>query len=63
MEAKKTTLYFYNNDTQVGTGYFLILTDDALLEKYKSYTSRTKIYEWLDQHQLRWSMVFLMSLS
>lgn len=51
MEAKKTTLYFYNNVTQVGTGYFLFLTDDALLEKYKSYTTNTKIYEWLDQHQ------------
>ena len=51
MEAKKTTLYFYNDNVQVGSGFFLILTDDALLEKYKSYTSRTKIYEWLDQHQ------------
>lgn len=49
MNGSKFQIYFYDGATQVGTGNFLILKDSAFIDKYKQYTTRTKIQEYSGQ--------------
>ena len=46
MIAKKVPIYFYQNGTQYGTGFFLINMDTALVERFINYAYNTKVQDW-----------------
>ena len=46
MISKKVPIYFYQNGTQYGTGFFLINMDTALVERFINYAYNTKVQDW-----------------
>lgn len=49
MKIKKIPMYFYQGGVQKAPGTISLLMDNDILEKYKTYTTRTTIYSWADQ--------------
>ena len=50
MIAKKVPVYFYENDTQLDVGHFLIYQDTSLVEKYINYSYNETIQSWTGVH-------------
>ena len=49
MKIKKIPIYFYQGGVQKSNGTLTLLMDNAIIEKYKQYTTQTTLYDWNDQ--------------
>ena len=46
MISKKVPIYFYQSGTQYGTGFFYILMDTEIVERYIDMAYNTKLQDW-----------------